>query len=262
MIVDSHCHLDFANLALDREGVLSRAENAGIETILTISTRLSQFPDILSIAEDNAQIYCSVGVHPHNADEEGVDRPAELVARVSSSRVVGIGETGLDYFYERSSPQAQRRNFLSHIAASRETGLPLIVHARDADEDTMKILSEERAKGPFSGVIHCFTGSRALAEAAIELGLYVSFSGIITFKNAQEIRDIARDLPADRILVETDAPFLAPIPHRGKQNEPSFVIHTAQCLARLRALSHEALYRLTTENFYRLFSKASPPSAR
>jgi len=261
MIVDSHCHLDFDSLASDRAGVLARAANAGVETILTISTRLSQFPDILRIAEGDARVYCSVGVHPHNADEEGVDSPADLIAHAAAPRVVGIGETGLDYYYEYSSPEAQRRNFLSHITASRETGLPLIVHARDADRDTMEILSQEYAKGSFPGVIHCFTGSRALAERAIDLGLYVSFSGIITFKNAQELRDIARDLPEDRILVETDAPFLAPVPHRGKPNEPSFVVHTAQCLADIRGLSHEALYRVTTDNFYRLFRKVPDPSA-
>ncbi len=261
MLVDSHCHLDFDSLAEDRAAVLDRAWGAGIETIVTICTRMSRFGEILAIAAAHERVYCSVGVHPHNADEEGIGNAAQLVEKTENGKVVGIGETGLDYFYTNSRPEAQRASFLAHIAAARETGLPLIVHARDADKETMEILSAEREQGAFPGVIHCFTGSRALAERAVALGLYISFSGILTFKKAEELREIARDLPEDRLLVETDAPFLAPVPHRGKTNEPSFVVHTAQCLATVRDMPMERLERVTTDNFYRLFNKIDRPAA-
>lgn len=260
MLVDSHCHLDFDPLAEDRAAVLDRAWRAGIETVVTICTRMSRFDDILAIAAAHERVYCSVGVHPHNADEEGIGNAAQLVEKTGNGKVVGIGETGLDYFYTNSRPETQRASFLAHIAAARETGLPLIVHARDADTETMEILTGERERGAFPGVIHCFTGSRALAERAVALGLYISFSGILTFKKADELRAIARDLPGDRILVETDAPFLAPVPHRGKANEPSFVVHTAECLATVRNQSAEQLAETTTENFYRLFNKISRPA--
>ncbi len=255
MLVDSHCHLDFDTLAEDRAAVLDRAWRAGIETVVTICTRISRFDDILAIAAAHERVYCSVGVHPHNADEEGIGNAAQLVEKTGNGKVVGIGETGLDYFYTNSRPETQRASFLAHIAAARETGLPLIVHARDADTETMEILTAEREKGAFPGVIHCFTGSRALAERAVGLGLYISFSGILTFKKADDLRAIARDLPGDRILVETDAPFLAPVPHRGKANEPSFVVHTADCLAAVRGQPAEQLAETTTDNFYRLFNK-------
>ena len=260
MLVDSHCHLDFDVLAEDRAAVLDRARQAGIETIVTICTRMSRFGDILAIAAGHERVYCSVGVHPHNTDAEGVGNAAQLVEKTEDSKVVGIGETGLDYFYTNSRPEAQRASFLAHIEAARQTGLPLIVHTRDADEETMAILTAEREKGAFPGVIHCFTASRALAERAVALGLYISFSGILTFKKADALRDIARDLPEDRILVETDAPFLAPVPHRGKTNEPSFVVHTAQCLATVRDVPMEQMERVTTDNFYRLFNKIDRPA--
>ena len=260
MLVDSHCHLDFDSLAEDRAAVLDRARQAGIETVVTICTRMSRFGDILAIAAGHERVYCSVGVHPHNTDADGIGNAAQLVEKTEHSRVVGIGETGLDYFYTNSRPDAQRASFLAHIEAARQTGLPLIVHTRDADEETMEILTAEREKGAFPGVIHCFTASRALAERAVALGLYISFSGILTFKKADALRDIARDLPEDRLLVETDAPFLAPVPHRGKTNEPSFVVHTAQCLATVRDLPMERLERATTDNFYRLFKKIDRPA--
>ena len=255
MLVDSHCHLDFDSLAEDRAAVLERAWRAGIETVVTICTRMSRFGEVLEIAKAHERIYCSIGVHPHNTDDEGIEDAAELIEKTALNKVVGIGETGLDYFYTNSRPETQRASFIAHIAAARETGLPLIVHARDADTETMEILTTEREKGAFPGVIHCFTGSRALAERAVALGLYISFSGILTFKKADDLRAIARDLPEDRILVETDAPFLAPVPHRGRTNEPSFVVHTAECLAAVRDMPAERLRQTTTDNFYRLFNK-------
>lgn len=259
MLVDSHCHLDFDSLAEDRAAVLDRAWRAGIETVVTICTRMSRFGEVLEITKAHERIYCSIGVHPHNTDDEGIQDAAELIEKTGLNKVVGIGETGLDYFYTNSRPETQRASFIAHIAAARETGLPLIVHARDADTETMEILTAEREKGAFPGVIHCFTGSRALAERAIALGLHISFSGILTFRKADELRDIARDLPEDRLLVETDAPFLAPVPHRGKTNEPAFVVHTAQCLASVRDMPVERLAQVTTENFYRLFNKIDRP---
>jgi len=259
MVVDSHCHLDFDSLAADRTGVLARARNANIGRILTICTKISQFQNVLDITLEDERIFCSIGVHPHEADLEGIQDANVLIDETDNPKVVGIGETGLDYFYEHSHREAQRANFLAHIEAARKTQLPLIVHARDADTDTMEILAAEHEKGSFPGVIHCFTGSRALAEKAIDLGLYVSFSGIITFKNAADLRDIARDLPEERILVETDAPYLAPMPHRGKTNEPAFVIHTAKCLAEVRGVSEDHIHRVTTDNFFRLFNKVTRP---
>ena len=258
MLVDSHCHLDFDTFQDDFEGVLARATEAGVSTMVTICTRLTGFPDVLRLAENNQNIWCSVGVHPHEAAEEGVEDPAALIDLATHPKVVGIGETGLDFYYEHSPREAQEVSFRAHITAARETGLPLIVHARDADVDTMRILREEHANGPFPGVIHCFTASRQLADAAIELGLYVSFSGILTFKNATSIQETAEALPLDRILVETDAPYLAPTPHRGKRNEPAFVAHTAAFLAKLRGETAAGLAAITTANFFQLFDKASP----
>ncbi len=260
MLVDSHCHLDFDVFEDDFDGVLTRASDAGVGTMVTICTQLSRFPDVLRLAETYANIWCSVGVHPHEAAEEGVDDPQTLVELADHPRVVGIGETGLDYYYEHSPRDAQETSFRAHITAARETGLPLIVHARDADVDTMRILREEEARGPFPGVIHCFTASRQLADAAVGLGLYVSFSGILTFKNAAAIQDTAGALPLDRILVETDAPYLAPALNRGKRNEPAFVAHTAAYLADLRGETSARIAELTTDNFFRLFGKARPPA--
>ena len=240
----------------DRAAVLDRAWRAGIETIVTICTRMSRFGDILAIAAEHKRVFCSVGVHPHNADEEGIDNAAQLVEKPNIPRLSGSARPGGLFLHEQSS-RNQRASFLAHIAAARETGLPLIVHARDADAETMEILTAEREKGAFPGVIHCFTGSRALAERAVALGLYISFSCILTFRKADDLRAIARDLPEDRILVETAAPFLAPVPHRGRTNEPSFVVHTAECLATVRDMPVERLQQATTDNFYRLFNKIS-----
>ena len=258
MLIDSHCHLDFDSFDEDRAETIARAQAAGIDRMVTICTRLSRFDEIHAIARAHACVDCSVGIHPHQVAEEGVAPTARLVELAAHPEVVGIGETGLDYYYDYSPRDEQRENFRNHIAAARQTGLPLIVHTRDADQDTMNILREETGKGPFPGVLHCFSSRRALAETALELGLYISFSGIATFKNAQEIRDIAADVPIDRILVETDAPFLAPVPNRGKRNEPAFVTHTAEVVAGIKGLDVESFARATTENFYRLFAKSQP----
>jgi TatD DNase family protein len=255
MLVDSHCHLDFPDFAEELDQVVARAGSAGIGRIVTISTRVRRFDAVLAIANGYPHVYCSVGTHPHNAHEE-LDITAEVLARLAEHpKVVAIGEAGLDYYYDNSPRAAQAEGLRTHIAAARTTGLPLVIHARDADADMSAILEEEAGKGAFPFVLHCFSSGRALAETGIALGGYVSFSGILTFKNSQALRDIARDLPADRILVETDAPYLAPTPHRGKRNEPAFVAHTAAVLAETRGMQPEALATLTTENFFRLFSE-------
>jgi TatD DNase family protein len=261
MLVDSHCHLDFPDFAPDRADVLARARNAGVGLMVTIGTRLSKFAEVRAIAESDPALYCSVGVHPHEAEKEGVGDPAPLLDAAQHPKVVGIGETGLDYFYKHSAPEAQARSFRAHIAAARESGLPLIVHARDADVDTIRILADEHRAGAFPGVIHCFTASRDLADHAVALGLYISFSGILTFKNARDIQETARALPLERILVETDAPYLAPMPNRGKRNEPAYVAHTAAFLAKLRGETAERIADATTENFFRLFRKVRAPAA-
>ena len=261
MLVDSHCHLDFPDFAPDRADVLARARNAGVGVMVTIGTRLSKFAEVRAIAESDPALYCSVGVHPHEAEKEGVGDPAPLLNAAQHPKVVGIGETGLDYFYKHSAPEAQARSFSAHIAAARESGLPLIVHARDADVDTIRILADEHRAGAFPGVIHCFTASRDLADHAVALGLYISFSGILTFKNARDIQETAKALPLERILVETDAPYLAPVPNRGKRNEPAYVAHTASFLAKLRGETAERIADATTENFFRLFRKVRAPAA-
>jgi len=261
MLVDSHCHLEFEVFEADFDGVLARAAAAGVDTMVTICTRLSEFDRIRAIAEAHPNIWCSLGVHPHEAAEEGVDAPDRLVAMSAHPRVVGIGETGLDYYYEHSPREAQQTSFRAHIMAARATGLPLIVHTRDADDDTMDILeAETRANGPVSGLIHCFSASGALAERALALGFYLSFSGIVTFRRAEAVRAVARIVPLDRLLVETDAPYLAPMPNRGKRNEPAFVRHTAAFVAELRETTLAALAAATTDNFYRLFAKAERPA--
>lgn len=261
MLVDSHCHLDFDSFDDDFDDVLARARTAGIGTMVTICTKLSEFERVRGIAEGQPDIYCSVGVHPHEAEDEGVDTASGLIARAAHEKVVGIGETGLDYFYEHSPRAAQATSFRAHIAAARETGLPVIVHTRDADEDTVDILRDEYAKGAFPGVIHCFTSTRALAEAALELGFYISLSGIVTFKSARDLQETAKIVPLDRLLVETDAPYLAPVPKRGKRNEPAFVAHTAAFLAELRGETPDAIANITTDNFFTLFAKARRPVA-
>jgi TatD DNase family protein len=255
MLVDSHCHLDFPDFQADIDALLERAAEANVGLMVSIGTRLSQFDKVLAIAERYENVYCTVGIHPHEAGREAKTEAAQLIALAAHPKVIGFGETGLDYFYDHSPRDQQRAAFRSHIEAARETGLPVIVHTRDADEDTAAILAEEAAKGPFSGLIHCFSSSRQLAEKAIDLGLYISLSGIITFNKAEALRDIVRTLPLERLLVETDAPYLSPIPMRGKRNEPAFVAHTAGKLAELMALDPADLAQATTENFLRLFTK-------
>jgi TatD DNase family protein len=256
MLVDSHCHLDFPELQTDLPGVLARAAEAGVMAMLTIGTRLDRFRGVRAVAESAPNIWCTVGIHPHEAAEEPIDEPARLIAEASHPKVIGIGEAGLDYFYEHSPREDQIRNFRAHIAAARETGLPLVVHARDADDDLCQILRDEHARGAFPGLIHCFSSGRGLAETALELGLFISISGIITFKKADELRAIVRDVPLERLLVETDAPYLAPVPHRGRSNEPAFVRHTAGAVAAIKGVTPEMLAEQTTANFFRLFSKA------
>lgn len=261
MLVDSHCHLDFKDFEGELDDVVARAGAAGVGTMVSISTHLSKFEGVKAVAERFDNVWCSVGVHPHQAGEEGLDSPDRLVELAQHPRVVGIGESGLDYYYDNSPRDRQQISFRAHIEAARETGLPLIVHARDADEDAADIMRDEMEKGAYTAVMHCFSSGRGLAEAALEMGMYISFSGILTFKNAQELRNIARDVPEDRILVETDSPFLAPIPNRGKRNEPAFVTHTAEVLAEVRGMDRNALETATTDNFFRLFSRAQRPAA-
>ncbi|MGF1608785.1 MAG: TatD family hydrolase [Kiloniellales bacterium] len=257
MLIDSHCHLDYLAKDGDLEGVVARARAAGVGRLVTICTRLSEFESVLGIAERFDGVYCSVGVHPHEAGTEGQEGPDRLIKLARHPKVVGIGETGLDYYYEHSPREAQQQSFRAHIEAARETDLPLIVHSRDADDDIVALLREAHARGPYRAVIHCFTAGPALARAALELGFYISLAGIVTFKNAQALRETVAEVPLERILVETDAPYLAPVPKRGKRNEPAFVVHTAEYLAALRGVSAETFAECTTENFFRLFSKAT-----
>src|ERR1700734_1462127 len=260
MLVDSHCHLDFPDFASELDAVVARAGDAGLARLVTISTRVRRFAGVLAIAERFPNVFCSVGTHPHYAHEELDVTLDDLVAHARHPKVVAIGEAGLDYHYDNSPRDAQERGFRSHIAAARETGLPLVIHSRDADDDMARILEEETGKGAFPAVLHCFTGGRELAHRAIALGHFISFTGILTFKNSAALRDIAASLPADRILVETDAPYLAPGKHRGKRNEPAFVIETANVLAETRGVSFDEIARQTTANFFRLFGKV-PRSA-
>lgn len=258
MLVDSHCHLDFPDFAAELDAVIGRARAAGIGTMLTIGTRLDEFDGVRAIAEAYDDVWCSVGAHPHEAADHATAGAAELAALAAHPRVVGIGETGLDYHYDHSPHDVQQRVFRSHIEAARLSGLPLIIHAREADDDVARLLREERAP---AGVLHCFSSGRGLAEAALGLGFYISISGIVTFRNAEELRAIVRDVPLDRLLIETDAPYLAPVPHRGKRNEPAYVAATAAAVAGLKGLDPAELAAATTENFFRLFSKAARPAA-
>ncbi|WP_169545528.1 TatD family hydrolase [Sneathiella aquimaris] len=256
MLVDSHCHLDFEQLSSQMDDVLRRAELANVGHMLTIGTKLRQFDGVRAIAEAHDNIHCSVGIHPHEAEEEGSDITVQkLVDLASHPKVVAIGETGLDYFYEHSPRDIQRQSFRIHIEAARETGLPLIVHTRNADQDTIDILHEEYAKGPFTGVIHCFSSGWEVAEKSMEIGFLISISGIVTFKAAEDLRDHVRKIPLDKLLVETDSPYLAPIPNRGKTNEPSFVAHTAAKVAELKEVSQTEIADITTQNFFALFNK-------
>jgi len=260
MLVDSHCHLNYPGLIEELPEVLERARKAGVGAMVCICSRMGEFAAIQAIAEDNPDIYCSVGVHPHDSGNEAPIELHALIKAAEHPKVVGIGETGLDFYYDSSPRDAQETNFRTHIAAARETKLPLIVHTRDADARTVEILTEEYEKGPFPGLIHCFTAGPELAESVIKLGFYISLSGIITFKNAEDLRETIKRLPLDRILIETDSPFLAPIPRRGKRNEPSFVVHTAERAAELFGIAADDLARTTTENFFRLFTRASAPA--
>ncbi len=255
MLIDSHCHLDFPELLADIDGVLARAKAAGVDGMVTISTLVDKFSTYTALAEKYDTVWCSVGTHPHNADQELHIQIDDLIRLSAHPKCVAIGEAGLDYFYDNAPREAQEIGLRRHIAAARSTGLPLVIHSRKADDDMARILTEETGQGAFPFVLHCFTASPALARAGLDLGGYISFSGIITFKNAEEIREAAAFVPADRYLVETDAPYLAPIPHRGQSNEPSFVRHTAQKLAEVRGISLEQLGAETTANFARLFAK-------
>ncbi len=255
MLVDSHCHLDFPDFASELDAVVARARAAGIARMVTICTRVRKFAQVLAVTEKVPEIFCSVGTHPHNAHEElDIDANA-LIALTKNPKVVAIGEAGLDYHYDNSPRDAQAQGLRQHIAAARETGLPLVIHARECDTDMTRILEDESGKGAFPAVLHCFTGGKDLAMRAIGLGHFVSFSGILTFKNSQGLRVIAAELPADRILVETDAPYLAPLPYRGKRNEPAYVAETAKVLATTRGVTADEITRQTTENFFRLFNK-------
>jgi TatD DNase family protein len=255
MLVDSHCHLDFPDFSAELDAVVARARAAGIGRIVTISTRVKKHPQVLAIAEKFPEVFCSVGTHPHNAHEElDIDAKA-LVTLTKHPKIVAIGEAGLDYHYDNSPGDKQQQGFRQHIAAARETSLPLVIHSRDCDADMARILREESGKGAFPAVLHCFTGGRDLAFTAIELGHYVSFAGILTFKRSDDLRAIAAALPGDRILVETDAPYLAPLPYRGKRNEPAYVAETAKVLAGVRGVPADDIARQTTENFFRLFNK-------
>ena len=258
MLVDSHCHLNFPDFKDDLEGVVARAKAAGVGVMQTICTELAEFDEVYAIAERFEGVFSSVGVHPNDSGKTPVTPANQLIELAKRPKVIGIGETGLDYHYETSDRETQKASFIEHIRAARVTGLPIIVHTRDADDDTIEILEKEMKEGAFPGVIHCFTSSKYLADKAVEMGFYISLSGIVSFKNAQAIRDAVADVPVERLLVETDAPYLAPTPHRGKRNEPCFVIHTNKIVAGLKAISEEECARQTTENFFRLFSRAAP----
>lgn len=255
MLADSHCHLNYKGLVEEQQAVLARARARGVTAMLNIATRESEWDDVLATAEREPDVWATVGIHPHEADQHPHVDTAKLVARAQHPRVAGIGETGLDYYYDHSDRARQQTSFRAHIAAAREAGVPIIVHTREAEDDTAAILEDELGKGAFTGVIHCFTGTRAFAERAMELGFHISISGIVTFKNARDLQETAATLPRDRLLVETDAPFLAPVPHRGKTGEPAFVADTAAFLAQLRGERVEDLQSYTARNFHALFAK-------
>lgn len=262
MLVDSHCHLSFPDYQEDLEAVMARAEAADVRYMLTISTKLSDFPNVLQVAEAYPNVWCTAGVHPHEAEAEGAEAtPERLAILTRHPKVVGLGETGLDFYYEHSPREAQKEAFRAHIAVARETGLPVIVHSRNAEAETVEVLREEMGKGAFSGVIHCFTGTDVLAKGALELGFYISLSGILTFKKADELRETVRKIPLERLLVETDAPYLAPVPYRGKRNEPAYTAETAKVAAELFGMDEAAFAEATTANFFKLFTKATRPEA-
>ncbi len=259
MLYDSHCHLNMEAYADDLNQIIDRATLAGVHTLLTISIKISQVPDVIAIAEQYPQVYASIGVHPHEAAHEPIAEVHELVTLTEHPKVVGIGETGLDFYYEKSPRDKQEESFRNHIAASRQTGIPLIVHTRSADGDTIRIMKEEaREKGGYPGVIHCFSSGVDVAKMALDLGFMISISGIITFKKAQDLQDIVKTLPINRLLIETDAPYLAPMPYRGKRNEPAFIIHTAEKLAAIMDVPQEKLISQLHSNFLQTFSKITP----
>ncbi|GLS99050.1 TatD-related deoxyribonuclease [Sphingobium jiangsuense] len=257
-MIDSHCHLNYKGLVEDQDAVIERAHAAGVSGMLNISTREREWADIIATAERHPDIWASVGIHPHEADDHPEIDARRLIDAAAHPRVVGIGETGLDYYYDHSDRARQQASFRSHIMAAQETGLPLIVHTRDAEEDTLAILREGMEQGSYAGLIHCFTASGEFADAALDLGLYISISGIVTFRNAKALQEVAARLPIERLLIETDSPFLAPVPHRGKPCEPAFVADTARFLAQLRGEEADALIAATQANFFRLFTKAQP----
>ncbi len=259
-IVDSHCHLDFDVLQEDFSGVISRAHNAGVHLMVTICTQVNKFANIVKIAEENDSVFCSVGTHPNHAAMEPVVPAARLIELAQHPKVIAIGEAGLDFHYDRAPREMQEEVFRQHIEASRQTGLPLVIHSRDAEDDTLRILDDEMGKGAFKPLLHCFSSKAFLAEKGLELGAYVSFSGILTFNSAVEIRQAAEAVPLERLLVETDAPFLAPVPHRGKPNQPAFTAHTLACLAEVKGIGVEEMAQITTDNFFRLFNKTPRPA--
>lgn len=260
MLVDSHCHLDFPDFSAELPDVVARAKSAGVGICVSIGTKLSRFRDAAAVAAQFPDVYCTVGSHPHEAEHEPLADSTALIELARQPKVVGIGETGLDYYYEHSPRAQQQANFRVHISAARALSLPLVVHTRDAEDDTIGILREQMGQGAFTGLIHCFTGTQRLAEAALDLGLYISASGIATFKKSEALRNVFRRVPLERLLVETDAPYLAPVPHRGKRNEPAFVVHTAAMLAELKGISIDELAQATTDNFFRLFTRAARPA--
>jgi TatD DNase family protein len=260
VLIDTHCHLDFPDFLSEQDAVMERARGAGLKRIITISTRTEAFASVSQLTERYEEVFCTVGTHPHNAHEEADVSQERLVTLARHPKCVGIGEAGLDYHYDKAPRDMAAKVFRTHIAAARQTGLPIVIHARDADADIAAILRDEMGKGPFSGLLHCFTGSPMLAEAGLLLGLYISFSGVLTFKNSEPLREIARSVPMDRVLVETDAPFLAPVPYRGKRNEPAFVVETAQMLADVKGVSPQIIAAETSANALRLFSKMPAPA--
>ncbi|MCZ6636885.1 MAG: TatD family hydrolase [Alphaproteobacteria bacterium] len=256
MLIDSHCHLDFPDFDGERDDVITRARAAGIAGMLTICTELAHAEAIRAIATNHDGIWCTVGIHPHEAEHSAGILADEIIARCTHPEVVGIGETGLDFYYEHSPRTIQEDVFRAHIAAAQQTGLPIIVHTRDADEDMVRILGQEQKKKNFTGVIHCFSAGADVARTALDHGMYISFSGIVTFKNAEPVREVARFVPLDRLLVETDAPYLAPVPMRGKRCEPAFTAHTAAHVAEIKDIEADEMARITTDNFFALFTKA------
>lgn len=261
MLIDSHCHLDNADLRDEVDAVVARARSGGVGLMLTIAIDSAAFDGVLALTERFADVYGTVGVHPHEAEKNIAIETDYLISHAQPAKIVGIGETGLDYYYDHSPRAIQQASFRAHIAAARATGLPLIIHCRDAEDDTIRILQDEMGQGAFPALIHCFTGTQRLADAALEMGLYLSFSGIITFKKAEELRAVAATIPHDRLLIETDAPFLAPIPKRGQRNEPAYVGYTAAALARIHGVGAGEIARLTAENFLTLFTKVPRPAA-